>query len=251
MSNDISVNSLTFPLRIAHRGYKIEYPENTLASITAALDKGAEAIEFDVSLTRDRSLVIIHDEKLERTTDGSGRVDEHTLHELRQLDAGSWFDPRFSEEKIPTLDEVLDLAGSKAVLNIEIKEEYLEDTGADDTIELQVHQLVKEKNLLHSTIISSFEIEYLERLSRLPDIPRLAFISRHPASVEVIQRCKDLNLYSWNGLYEIITKEQVESLHAENIKVFAFTVNKPDDYKRLVEMGVDGFFSDDFIRVAG
>lgn len=251
MNREIKLTDLTFPVKVAHRGYNVEYPENTMSAFRAALEKGAAAVEFDVSFSRDRKLVIIHDETLERTTNGHGRINELSLAELRKLDAGSWFDPRFSGEKIPVLEEVLDLAGHKVVLNIEIKEEYLEKEGTEDAIELQVLRLVKSRDLLSSTIISSFEIEYLERLSKLPHIPRLAFISRHPATEEVVDRCKKLNLFSWNGLHEIITRKQVERLHRENIKVFAFTVNDPADYKRLLEIGVDGFFSDDFVRLSG
>lgn len=105
----------------AHRGYSATYPENTLLAFERALETGVEQIELDVALTKDQHVVIIHDDTLERTTDGQGRVNEHTLAELARLDAGSWKDSAYQGQRIPTLEEVLERVSGQAWLNIEIK----------------------------------------------------------------------------------------------------------------------------------
>ena len=113
------------PLLIGHRGYPARYPENTLAAFTGAMDAGCDMIELDVTLTRDRRVVVIHDDTLDRTTNGSGSVRDRTVEEIRRLDAGSWFDPRFAAERVPLLDEVIALTAGRCMLNIEIKDERL------------------------------------------------------------------------------------------------------------------------------
>jgi len=105
----------------AHRGYSATYPENTLLAFERALEVGVEQIELDVALTRDQHVVVIHDDTLERTTNGQGRVGEHTLAELAQLDAGSWKARAYQDQRIPMLEEVLGRVSGQAWLNIEIK----------------------------------------------------------------------------------------------------------------------------------
>jgi glycerophosphoryl diester phosphodiesterase len=94
-------------LNVAHRGYSAAYPENTLVAIDAAFDVGADLVEIDLQKTADGAVVIVHDDTLDRTTDGSGPVADHTLAELQELDAGSWLDPAFAGEPIPTLEQAL------------------------------------------------------------------------------------------------------------------------------------------------
>jgi glycerophosphoryl diester phosphodiesterase len=104
----MNIHQLPTPLFIAHRGYSACYPENTLAAFNGAIDAGAHMIELDVCLSRDRHLVVIHDETVDRTTNGTGAVKALTMDQLDRLDAGSWFDPRFNTERLPTLAQVLD-----------------------------------------------------------------------------------------------------------------------------------------------
>ncbi|HEY8531638.1 MAG TPA: glycerophosphodiester phosphodiesterase family protein, partial [Limnochorda sp.] len=112
------------PLILAHRGASAEAPENTLAAFRLALEQGADGFELDIHRTRDGHLVVCHDERVDRTTDGTGFIGSMTLAELKKLDAGRWFDARFAGERIPTLDEVWALveeAGGIRLLNIEVK----------------------------------------------------------------------------------------------------------------------------------
>lgn len=109
------------PLIGAHRGGAAYAPENTLASFAEGLRRGADMLELDVHLARDGQLVVLHDHDLARTTDGRGYVHQHTVAELQGLDAGSWFDPRFAGERIPTLEEVIAFVAHRAYLTIEVK----------------------------------------------------------------------------------------------------------------------------------
>jgi len=111
------------PKLVGHRGACDVAPENTLASFERAWRDGADVVELDVRLSADGHVVVLHDALLDRTTDGTGYVGDRTLAELKQLDAGSWFDPRYAGERIPTLDEVLDWARGKAGLLLELKYE--------------------------------------------------------------------------------------------------------------------------------
>ena len=97
------------PIVVAHRGSSRKYPENTLCAFEAALSQGARWIETDITLTQDKFPVVIHDDTVDRTTNGSGNVKDLTLSEIQTFDAGSWFDPRFSNQAIPTLEQLLDL----------------------------------------------------------------------------------------------------------------------------------------------
>ena len=109
------------PLIGAHRGGAAYAPENTLASFAEGLRRGAHMLELDIHLSRDGELVVIHDHDLARTTDGRGHVHRHTLAELKRLDAGAWFDPRFAGERIPTLEEVIAFVNRRAYLTVEVK----------------------------------------------------------------------------------------------------------------------------------
>ena len=145
-----------FPvLVVAHRGFSGAAPENTLAAFRKAIEAGSDMIELDIQLSKDGKIVVIHDETLERTTDGQGRVADRTFPEIRKLDAGSWFGSQFSGEKIPTLQEVLELAKGKVLVNIEIKNpahgQYPITELADQGLEA-----VKKAGMLNRVIFSSF-----------------------------------------------------------------------------------------------
>jgi glycerophosphoryl diester phosphodiesterase len=135
------------PWFIAHRGYRAKYPENTLIAFQAALDAGVQMIELDVALSRDRKLVVIHDATLERTTNGKGAVSDHTLAQLKQLDAGGWFHARFAGEHLPELSEVLDLVDGQVMINIEIKPHAYEPRHPLDAVERQTLELVCRRNI--------------------------------------------------------------------------------------------------------
>src|SRR5512135_2653183 len=108
------------PLVLAHRGASLHAPENTLAAFTLAADQGADGIELDVKLTRDGSIVVMHDATVDRTTTGHGRVSDLTLSEIKALDAGSNFEPQFAQERVPLLEEVFAAVAGRLMINIEL-----------------------------------------------------------------------------------------------------------------------------------
>lgn len=241
----MKISQLDEPLIIAHRGFKKNYPENTVAAFDAAIENGAVMIELDVSLSKDREVVVIHDDTLDRTTNGTGLICDYTLAELKKLDAGNWFSKEFKNEKIPTLKEILDKYVHKTTINIEIKPEAFEFDATDDSIEKQIIKLIKEFNCFNSIIISSFEKKIIHRISKMTEKPLLAFLSEVPADSDVLTFIKDNDIFSWNPDYTVITQEQVSLMHENGIKVFTFTVNDKSTANRLFEMGVNGLFTDD------
>ena len=245
-----SNKNIKTPWIIGHRGYHAKYPENTLASFEAAIKAGADMIELDVMLSRDRKVVVIHDAILARTTNGNGSVADFTLAELKQLDAGSWLDAKFADQQIPELSEVLDLANGRSYVNIEIKSNSYEPHHPPDAIEKQVVDLMGQKNLLDTGMISSFDVNILEQVAFLPNRPATAFISKKPANKKTIHLCTRLNVFSWHPDHLIVTRNQVKQMHAAGIKVFPYNVNTFEDYSRMRGMLVDGVISNDPVLAA-
>jgi glycerophosphoryl diester phosphodiesterase len=237
--------SFSSPWIIANRGFKKRYPENTLIAFQAAMDAGVPMIELDVTLSRDRKLVVIHDATLERTTNGHGSVHDHTLEELKRLDAGSWFHSYFADERLPELSEVLDLVDGRVITNIEIKSNAYEPHHPADAIEKQVVDLVKQKKALDAVLISSFKAEILNQVSDMADPPALALISSDPADDQTIKFCQDINAFSLHPNHRIVTEDQVKKIHAAGLKVFPYTVDTFEDYSKIMGMNVDGVITND------
>ncbi len=233
------------PMIIAHRGYRAKFPENTLVAFEAALDAGASMIELDVSLSYDRKVVVIHDATLQRTTNGHGPVNGLTLLELKQLDAGSWFHSDFAGERLPELIEVLELVDGRALINIEIKSGAYEPKHPLDAIERQVMDLVRRSKALDYILISSFNILILEQLAALKDAPPLAWISKCSADHHTVDMCTRINAFSWHPEHLILTRDQVDMMHAAGIRVFPFNMETKADFNRMISMGVDGAIIND------
>jgi glycerophosphoryl diester phosphodiesterase len=238
------------PLIIAHRGYRAKYPENTLAAFEAAIDAGADMIELDVLLTKDRKVVVIHDESLDRTTSGKGPVRDHTLSELKTLDAGSWFDARFRGEPLPTLEEVLELVDGRIPMNIEIKRRAYEPHHPPDAIEKQVVDLAARKNAQENVLISSFEWRVVERLAVLKKAPAIALLSQYPRLGNPLEACKRLRAFSWHPSSRSLKKEHVRKMHEAGILVFPWKSDTLEDMARMLDMDVDGLIVDDPLAAA-
>jgi glycerophosphoryl diester phosphodiesterase len=247
----LNLKTLDRPLIIAHRGYMARYPENTLAAFRAAMDAGVDMIELDVVLSKDRRLVVIHDDSLGRTTNGTGLVRDHTLTELKKLDAGSWFDSRFCGERLPTLEEVLDLVGGQVALNIEIKRSAYEPHAPPDAIERQVVDLVRRKKMTSSTLISSFEWRVLENIKGLEEAPAVAVLSFYPDGDNHLEACRKLRAFSWHPSHLELREEHVREMHEAGIPVFPYNADAPEDIKRMLEMGVDGLITIDPLLLQG
>jgi glycerophosphoryl diester phosphodiesterase len=232
---------LTPPYFFAHRGASAFAPENTLAAFQLALDQGSHLIEFDVKLTSDKQVVVIHDQTVDRTTNGKGRISQLTLSEIKRLDAGSWFDKNYPGEQIPTLNEVFEKFGNKIYMNVELTN-Y---ASPFDRLTDRVCTLVRKHNLENRVVFSSFFPTNLIRAGQLlPDVLRGQLILQGRAGWW--QRV-------WGGLIDVqavhpytsdVTAETITRAHEHGRLVHVWTVNDPADMSRLCALGVDGFFTD-------
>jgi glycerophosphoryl diester phosphodiesterase len=234
--------SFPSPIIFAHRGASAHAPENTLASFELAVRQGAPAIEFDVKLSSDRKIVIIHDQTLERTTNGRGSVTSKSLAELRTLDAGSWFSADYQAQKIPTLDEVFEAVGDKVLMNVELTN-YA--TPFDGLVE-KVAEVIKKHALQKRVIFSSFFFTNLVMARRLlPTVPRGQLLFEGNSGWWQRVTAGFMSLDAEHPYTSDVTAEMVERLHAKGRRVHVWTVNDPQDMRRLRALGVDGIFTDD------
>jgi glycerophosphoryl diester phosphodiesterase len=218
-------------LKTGHRGAMGYAPENTLKSFKKALELGVDMVELDVHLTQDKKLVVIHDETLERTTNGKGAVSKKTLKQLKTLDAGEG-------EQIPTLEEVFDLIDKRIQINIELKGENT----AKPVFEL-IENYVKNKGWDYSHfLISSFDFKELKNFRKLTSKIKIGtLIKKLPINYpEIIDKLK-ANVINLN--FQLITPELITKIHQKNLKVFVWTVNNSVDINKMKKLKVDGIFS--------
>lgn len=225
---------------IAHRGASAYAPENTMAAFRKALDMKADGIELDVHLTKDNHIVVIHDLKVDRTSNGSGMIIDMTLEELKQLDFGSWFSEEFAGEKIPTLEEVLELLkGWDGLLNIELK---IVKPGLYEGLEKKVVDMVKSYNMLDNTIISSFNHYSLANVKKIEPNMKIGLL--YSAGIyEPWNYAASLNADAIHPNYLSIVPEIVEGCHAHNIQVNPYTVDLPEHIAYMLKAKVDGIIT--------
>jgi glycerophosphoryl diester phosphodiesterase len=226
-------------LSIAHRGGAEFRPENTIASFQNAIKLRSDYVELDVHLSKDGYPVVIHDSTLERTTDGTGNVKDKTLDELKKLDCGSWFSEEFRGEKIPTLEEVLDLAKGRTGVVIEIKN----DKDLQDGIEDKIIKTVREKDMVKDVIIISFNKDRIKKINDLDGTidTGLLYGGNIPDICEMaLATGIDYICPYWKNVNEDI----IEKAHSCDLKVNIWTVNEASLMKKFTEMGVDGIITD-------
>jgi glycerophosphoryl diester phosphodiesterase len=227
---------------IAHRGAKATSPENTLASIRQAVAEGAAWIEFDVKLTSDGHPVVIHDPTLERTTNGKGKVAETTLAAIRELDAGSWFGSRFAGEKVPTLEEALEVMSGLAMgFNLEIKP----CPGREVETAQVAARTVKQRwpGYLPTPIFSSFKAESLAASRAVaPEIPRGFLWDRLPSDWQ--RQISELGCAAVHPNARNLSREDVAAIKGAGFPVLAWTVNEPARARELMAWGVDSLITD-------
>ncbi len=237
------LNLLPSPTFFAHRGASAYAPENTMAAFDLALRQGAEAIELDAKLTADGKVVVIHDQTVNRTTEGDGRVKDLTFAQLRELDAGSHFDFAFRGEPIPSLDEVFAALGHFLFINVELTN-YNSIT---DNLPEKVAELVKRHNLARRVLFSSFNPIALIRIRRaIPETPigLLAMPGRKGAWARSWPG-RFMSVNSLNPEVSDATPALIEANHRIGRRVFVWTVNQAEDMRRLFAIKADGIFTDD------
>lgn len=229
---------------VAHRGAKGHAPENTMASFARAIELGANMLELDVHVTKDKQLVVIHDAAVDRTTDGRGFVSDLTLAEVQALDAGRWFQDEFIGERVPTLQQVLELAKGRVQLNIELKAGGMKPNLYlyPDVVALLADELTR-SGMVEEVVVSSFDRPYLAQLKEvLPEV-RVALLHHKP--IEDFERLPiDLGCESVHTSVRLIDAEFIERAHAAGLKVRAWNPNDAATMANLIALGVDGVITD-------
>ena len=230
------------PFLIAHRGFSSAAPENTLVAFERALEAGAEVLECDVQLTRDGVLIVFHDPKVDRTTDGSGPVRGFRWEEIRTLDAGyaRRFADGFRGERVPRLVDVLDLARGRADVFVEIKPEAVD--GSEDGVEARTVQAARSTDMLSGIGVLSFAPRALSRVKALaPRVP-LGRVFRWWRRRHLVEEA-----LSVQADYAVVYAARlladpgiVEQAHARGLRVGAYVADTAEVVSRLVESGVDG-----------
>lgn len=237
----------TKPRLIAHRGHSLGAPEQTMAAYEAAVRLGADMIEADVQRTRDGVLVMLHDTTLDRTTDGSGPVAGRTLAELAELDAGAWFGDAFRGERIPTLDQLFDLAASSGVsLCLEAKGATPEATL---DIALGTAGEIARRGRVGIDVVSSFDHDALAAVGRA--VPGLALApdrlpERGPTSVDaLLAQAAAIGAGIIQHHHLDLDAAVVAGVQAAGVEVWAWPVTTADEIERCHAMGVVGLMGDD------
>ncbi|HVN49508.1 MAG TPA: glycerophosphodiester phosphodiesterase family protein [Bacteroidota bacterium] len=242
------------PYIIAHRGISAKFPENTLAAFEhAAQTDGIDMIELDVRLSKDEEVIVFHDRSLQRTSTGNGPARNYSLDELKHYDAGSWFHPSFSEQRIPTLREVLHAVGGKLFVNIEIKSDW-GHREPDGLVERKVLEVVEQCNMNHRVVFSSFNHHLVDSLKKISpssttgvlfhmtrDMGKLPSMLALPVKASVYVCAK-----------RELTRRAITDAHAHGIAVYVYTLNSIKDAQKVLHLGVDGIMSnnaDDIVPI--
>jgi glycerophosphoryl diester phosphodiesterase len=197
-------------------------------------------IELDCQTTRDGAVVVIHDETLDRTTTGTGRVRDCTLKEIKALDAGAWFGAQFAGEEVLTLEETIDLLRGRVELNLEIK--------GDDSpgrLEIQCVGIVRSLRFFAQTVFSSFTPARMHLVRDLGEDARIGILVDRGASWSAaIALAQELGAEAMHAERTIARAAAVEEAHRLGFEVRAWPVNRPEEIARLAALGIDGLFSD-------
>lgn len=223
-------------INIAHRGASAYAPENTFAAFDKALDLGAAHVEFDVHFSADGQVVVIHDDIVDRTTNGSGAVASLTLAQLKRLDAGTWFASQFSRERIPTLEELLQRYRGRLHFHIEVK-------GQTEHLSERTIDLVRGHGWGHNVSITSFQKERLEEArSYAPELPSGWLVREVHESM--VEQALQMGLAMICPHAEFVDRQLVEQLHHKGFMVMAWGVRDEDAMRGVVEAGADGMTID-------
>lgn len=221
---------------IAHRGFSAEAPENTLAAIEAAIDAGADAVEFDLRAATDGTPVLFHDATLSRTTDGSGKIDGSTVEELGRLDAGSWFGDEFAGERVPTLEETLDVIGNRLDrIYVEIK-----DVGGLENVD-RIAEVAGASGSLERIVFIAMDWTLLDRVRASEPTAAVGYIVRKTRELHAaLERVRDdpAAMIDFDKRLPLGDPSITERLMELGTPMAAWTVDDPSEAVRLVSMGV-------------
>ncbi len=226
------------PLIVAHRGASAEAPEHTLAAYEAAIRQQADMIELDVRLSADGQLVVIHDERLERTTDGRGEVRGYTLQALKRLDAGSWFGRSFQGQRIQTVTELIERFRDRVRFAIELKEGSSVSPGIEECLVsiLQIYDVTDQ------VLVLSFDHHALRKVHEMdPEIRTGALLVGRLLNPE---RLADASIQALCLQAELTTERDVEACLRAGLQCFVWVVNEAEAARRYAKAGATGLITD-------
>ncbi|MFO7917851.1 MAG: glycerophosphodiester phosphodiesterase [Anaerolineae bacterium] len=229
------------PLIIAHRGASAVAPENTLAAFEAAVEAGADGVELDVMRCRSGELVVVHDDTVDRTTDGSGLVRTISKDSLRMLDAGSWFGLEYAGQRIPTLEEALAFVERGIRLNIEIKSQMLRSEGLEE----EIADMIRAQRCEDRVLISSFNPLVLMRMKDVaPELQRGLLYA--PGSLRSSPRIwrHFVQPQALHPHHNVVDEEYIHWARDNGYRVNVWTVNEAARMREMTALGVDGIITD-------
>lgn len=244
----LSPTRLMLPPRvIAHRGAAGDAPENTLEAFELAWQEGADGVEFDVQLSSDGVPVIIHDPCLNRTTSGRGRVRDHSIRDLRRLDAGSWFNERYGSKahprnvglKIPLLSEALDWVRER---NCRAFVEIKEDGNLYPGIEAKVVEEISRARVADQVTVISFDMPSLERCRKLDRGIALGIDFSRP--LHALAKARSISAVSLHPHWMFASPRLVDCAHRARLEVLVWGVDVEEPMKQLITNGTDGLMTD-------
>jgi glycerophosphoryl diester phosphodiesterase len=224
---------------IAHRGASAHAPENTMAAFKLALEMGARAMELDVHQSRDGRLVVIHDEDFKRVGGRKDKVGSLSWGEALKIDVGSWFGEGFSLERVPLLENVMDLLEGKAELHIEIKHGSKVYPGIED----KLAETIASRRAWDWAPVSSFDHEALKIIRGLEPRLRLGYLLGWTRITKAYREMEELRAESLNLSLRQVDSSIVQECHRQGRKVLVYTVNRQMDIERLARMAVDAVFT--------
>ena len=219
----------------AHRGSSKEAPENTMAAIKKAVEDLADYVEIDVQETSDGMVVLGHDTTLKRVAGVNRTIGSYTLEELKQLDVGTWFSSEFQEERIPSLEEVMEYCKGKININIEIK-----NAGSDSLLPEKVALLIDKYQMNEQCVVTSTRFSYLTRIKKLDGKIRTGYIIS--AAYGNYYSSDDIDFISLRSSF--VTEKLVEAAHLKGKAVHAWTVNSKSEMERMKMLSVDNIITD-------
>lgn len=228
-------------LIFGHRGAMARAPMNSMAAFKLAGEQGADGIELDVHLSRDGQLVVIHDDTVDATTDGQGKVADMTLDQLKRLDAGAWYADEFAGQGIPTLDEVIDAIGESLFINVEIKS----PRESVDRLENRLASCLRRHNMRERIIVSCFDPVILRRVKQMMPMVLMGFLYQPDMPAAHYLPLKELWHEARHPRHDMVDEGYMRWARAQGYFVNVWTVNDPRRALQLKRLGVNSIMTDD------
>lgn len=226
-------------LNIAHRGASGYYPENTMVAFEKAIELGCDGIETDVQLTKDGIMVLCHDERIDRTTDGTGFIKDYTYSELCRFDAGVSFGEEYKGSRIPVLEDLLKLVnGTGLILNLELKTNVIEYEGLEE----MVIDKIRYYGMQDRIIISSFNHYSVMKCRNIDNRIKCGFLYSN-ALYDPGWYGKHAGIEALHPNYKTLSVETVKNIHSNGLQINTYTVNEEEDMKHMIELKVDGIIT--------